>query len=252
MPSRRAFTLIELMIVIAIIAILASIAIPNLMESRISAQEAAGASTLRSGMLPAQIQFQAGAYCDLDGNGIGTYAVNGIISGTTNPYNCLCGNTTVGTSITLNLLPPAYGYTGGTGYTAALATGSAATVLWPTISGYFFKTPVTQTTPAGTSDGSGERTWGVLCGPLDDNQGRRWFSINQAGNVYMCKPTSQAMEGCLAANASGVFGTGLISQPSTSTYLPVPALIRAPSPHPFRRVPAPGSHAVARLGGGCC
>ena len=33
---RQAFTLIELMIVIAIIAIIAAIAIPNLLESRIS------------------------------------------------------------------------------------------------------------------------------------------------------------------------------------------------------------------------
>ncbi len=82
---RQAFTLIELMIVIAIIAIIAAIAIPNLLESRITSQEAAAASALKSGLFPAEVQFQAGDYADADGNGIGTYAVNGLILPDFNP-----------------------------------------------------------------------------------------------------------------------------------------------------------------------
>ena len=42
------FTLIELMIVVAIIAIIASIAIPKLLSARISANENAAIATLRS------------------------------------------------------------------------------------------------------------------------------------------------------------------------------------------------------------
>ena len=42
------FTLIELMIVVAIIAIIASVAIPKLLSARLSANESAAISTLRS------------------------------------------------------------------------------------------------------------------------------------------------------------------------------------------------------------
>ncbi len=74
------FTLIELMIVVAIIAIIAAIAIPKLMSARISANENAAVATLRS-IAAAQQQFQASSAIDSDGDGGGEYGFFGEIAG---------------------------------------------------------------------------------------------------------------------------------------------------------------------------
>ena len=75
------FTLIELMIVVAIIAIIASIAIPKLMSARISANENAAIATLRS-IASAQAQLQSSCAIDTDADGGGEFGYFGEMAGT--------------------------------------------------------------------------------------------------------------------------------------------------------------------------
>jgi type IV pilus assembly protein PilA len=90
MNEKSGFTLIELMIVVAIIAIIAAIAIPNLLRSRMSANEASAVGAIRT-ISTGQVGYQTSVFTDYDGNGDGDYAAlpqlaNPDGAGVTPPY----------------------------------------------------------------------------------------------------------------------------------------------------------------------
>lgn len=72
MTRKAGFTLIELMVVVAIIAILMAILIPGLLRAKMAANETSAIGTIKT-ITSAQEQFRSAAIIDVDGDGAGEY-----------------------------------------------------------------------------------------------------------------------------------------------------------------------------------
>jgi len=117
MKKKTGFTLIELMIVVAIIAIIAAIAIPNLLRSRMQSNESAAIGNLRT-IVGAQVAYHAANNEYTTDFAILTGATPPFLDGnwdaTKSGYNFVLGGTAL--NFTANANAADYAVTGGRGF----------------------------------------------------------------------------------------------------------------------------------------
>jgi prepilin-type N-terminal cleavage/methylation domain-containing protein len=188
------FTLIELMIVVAIIAIIAAIAIPRLMSARLSANEAAAISTLRS-VTSAQAQLQSSAAIDTDADGAGEYGYFGELSGV-DPLRRATGVPAVpgaGTVGTDELVPAILSSAFGNVAASVVQRQGYNFQMWlPNATAGGLVPGIAEAATGGSSatfpnPNNGELLYCVYAWPADYNKtGNRAFFTNQEGDLLQC------------------------------------------------------------------
>lgn len=193
--SEAGFTLIEMLIVTTVFGVLASVAVPNLLSSRLAANEAAVIATMRA-ISTAQFQFISAA--ELDSNNDFGYEY-----GTLGELAAIDNLRGTGEKLARNLL----------------STGSAQVdnVGWATHHGYHFCLYLPSASGVGVvgmpaNSGSidaeqSQRFWTCVAWPTTvGSTGRRAFFVNQQGQVLQNMNTAYSGTTTVPEAGAGLVG----------------------------------------------
>lgn len=203
MGGQRGFTILELLVITAILAILVTMALPNLLGGRITANETAAMATVR-GLVQAQLAFQARREADLNGNGLGEFGTFGEMSGNV-PVRAAAGGT--------RFLEP------GVVNPSFRSISAAGEMLR---NGYYYRIYL----PDAAGDGLVELAGGGAALPVDpqnaeagwcvyawpqkyDTTGRRCFFVNQGGDVLFSENPRYEGPGAPIFPGAAFEGTGV-------------------------------------------
>lgn len=194
--SQAGFTLIEMLIVTAVFGVLATVAVPNLLSSRVAANEAAVIATLRA-ISTAQFQFKSAAELDSNNDFGYEYATLGELAA----IDELRGT---GMVLSRNLL----------------STGSAQVdaMGWATHHGYhlcLYLPSASGVGVAGIPANNGtinavqaERFWTCVAWPTTaGSTGRRSFFVNQQGQVLQNMRTTYTGSMVVPGAGAGLVGS---------------------------------------------
>lgn len=204
--GRPGFTLIELLIVVTVIVIIISIALPNLLASKLNANETSSIQTLRT-ISAAQAQFKTRNAVDSDSDGVGEYGYLAEMSGLVLPRS---GGAAI--------QPPSL-----SGAFRVFNNGRVNR------SGYYFRLLLPASDGRGIAEAAGggfdpgdppdpdlsETVWACYAWPSNEQiTGLRIFFINQAGDVIQSDNTGtlQMYSGDRGPEPGAAFTSGAIDK----------------------------------------